>query len=308
MASLSANNRPANISEFAERLEPTDRLATSYFGALHNDGHLLISLHDDNPSRPGSMFWEAAAVRDPVFFRWHAHIDDLFRKYQDTLDPYTFSDLPPAEIIDLAIIGETGQQNELTTEMRTRTLRKNVTGATQSSFTYQQTIEYLAHEDFTYEVTVRNDAGADLAVTVRIFLAPEQELNDRRAWIEMDKFRQSLPPGRSTFVRRSQSSSVIRHPVWTAAMLENPATGPNESGASPGCRCGWPYTLLLPRGTQAGMEFRFLVLLTPGDELVPNLVAIRPPFCEHYPRLDHEGYMSSAKVYSRDYQTRRPEN
>jgi len=102
-------------------------------------------------------------------------------------------------------------------------------------------------------------------------MAPEKLISDRRAWIEMDKFRHILPTQQSTFTRHSQSSSVIRHPVWTAEMLANPSIGPNESGASPGCRCGWPYTLLLPRGKPAGMRFRFLTLLTPGSDLSTDL-------------------------------------
>ena len=28
------------------------------------------------------------------------------------------------------------------------------------------------------------------------------------------------------------------------------------------CDCGWPYNLLLPRGTRQGMRFRLLVMLT----------------------------------------------
>jgi tyrosinase len=261
VATASAPNRPSTISEFGERVEATDRLAAPYFGSLHNDGHLLISMHDDNPNRPGCMHWEAAAVRDPVFFRWHAHIDDLFRKYQDTLDPYGFSDLPSVEARNLTVISSSGQKNELLTEMRIRNFRPANPVA----------ISYLSHEDFTYQITAVNNVDAEVPVTVRIFMAPEKLINDRRAWIEMDKFRHILPVQQSTFTRHSRSSSVIRHPVWTAEMLENPSTGPNESGASPGCRCGWPYTLLLPRGKPGGMKFRFLVLLTPGSDLSTDL-------------------------------------
>jgi hypothetical protein len=33
------------------------------------------------------------------------------------------------------------------------------------------------------------------------------------------------------------------------------------------CDCGWPYTLLLPRGTAAGMQFRLFVMLSNGVDL-----------------------------------------
>ncbi len=293
-ASISANNRPTTISEFSERLEPTDRLATAYFGALHNDGHLMIALHDNHPDNHGCMFWEAAAVRDPVFFRWHGHIDNIFRKYQDALDPYDFADLPPVEIIDIRLIPDSGSQNEVFTEMRTRTLRQTVTSHSGSTFNYQATIDYLSHEDFSYRINVSNKDAAELTVTVRIFLASEQNIDDRTAWIEMDKFKYTLKPGDNSFERSSRDSSVIRHPVWTADMLENPATGPNDSGASPGCRCGWPYTLLLPRGTQSGMDFRLLVLLTKGEDLAPGLINDNSSYCgladSKYPDQQAIGY------------------
>lgn len=29
------------------------------------------------------------ALRDPVFYRWHSFIDDVFRQFKDSLPPYT---------------------------------------------------------------------------------------------------------------------------------------------------------------------------------------------------------------------------
>lgn len=31
----------------------------------------------------------ATAMRDPVFYRWHGFIDDLFQQYKRTLPPYS---------------------------------------------------------------------------------------------------------------------------------------------------------------------------------------------------------------------------
>lgn len=30
----------------------------------------------------------ATAMRDPVFYRWHAYIDDIFQLYKNKLAPY----------------------------------------------------------------------------------------------------------------------------------------------------------------------------------------------------------------------------
>lgn len=31
----------------------------------------------------------ATAMRDPIFYRWHAFIDDLFQEHKNTLPRYT---------------------------------------------------------------------------------------------------------------------------------------------------------------------------------------------------------------------------
>jgi len=31
----------------------------------------------------------ATAMRDPIFYRWHAYIDDIFQEFKATLLPYT---------------------------------------------------------------------------------------------------------------------------------------------------------------------------------------------------------------------------
>jgi hypothetical protein len=256
-------NRPSTLAMLSELVEPTDRYATSYFGALHNDGHLLIAFHDNDPHNKGVMFWEETAIRDPVFYRWHTQIDDIFQRYKDGLDPYDFSDSPQVEASSLTVVSESGNTNSIQTQMRKRKLSYPDSTST--------TIDYLSHDGFACSVLADNDSVADIQVTVRIFMAPEENLEDRRAWIEMDKFRHVLPAKSTTnILRSSKESSVIRHPVLTASILEGDEAWPVELGLSPGCKCGWPYTLLLPRGRQGGMAFRFVAILSPGDDIITD--------------------------------------
>lgn len=35
------------------------------------------------------MFENTTAMRDPVFYRWHNSIQDIFEAYKNTLTPYT---------------------------------------------------------------------------------------------------------------------------------------------------------------------------------------------------------------------------
>ena len=130
-------------------------------------------------------------------------------------------------------------------------------------------------KEFFYFLRVENKLNQVQDVTVRIFLVPigpykGTELSeDRRKWIEMDKFRYTLQPlQRAVIFQRADASSVIRKPAVKADQLgpielmpTQDIEDPGES-SDPNCDCGWPYNLLLPRGTQAGMGFRLLVMLT----------------------------------------------
>ena len=98
-------------------------------------------------------------------------------------------------------------------------------------------------------------------------MVPEEFRDDYAAWIEMDKFYVELEAGRHTLPRASDESSVVRQPVIKADCLEEGTGCPDERGSAPGCRCGWPYTLLLPRGREDGMPCRFMVMASPGDDL-----------------------------------------
>jgi Hemocyanin, copper containing domain/Hemocyanin, ig-like domain len=129
------------------------------------------------------------------------------------------------------------------------------------------TIDYLTHEPFCWFLRVENPTRQDVDVTVRLFLAPEATpggaADERRWWVELDKFIHPVPAGRRIVIfRPDELSSIIKKPAdKDPANLPEPQPGGEDDGGSY-CQCGWPYTLLLPQGTPAGMPFRLLVLLT----------------------------------------------
>ena len=68
------------------------------FGNFHGFGHVLIALAE-NPAdtqRPGVMWTTATAIMDPVFYRWHRHVDDQLFRWQEKQPPHELSDAPPA--------------------------------------------------------------------------------------------------------------------------------------------------------------------------------------------------------------------
>jgi len=250
---------------------------TSFYGSYHNIGHVLIA----NAGDPGDgvMTSTTTAVRDPVFYRWHRGIDDIIDAWWIKRPSHDLAASDPKvlakEIGAIALTAvpagdpqawagsEFGGANwekapagvsldRLTTTMGTHDI-PNPGGAPIKK-------PHLDHEDFYWLIRCENASAHDVDVTFRIFLVPEGSAGDRRAWIEMDKFVDKVKAGeRWIRLRSSRDSSVVRKP----ARRPGDAAPPPEVGADPNyCDCGWPYHLLLPRGTAAGMTFRVLLLLT----------------------------------------------
>jgi len=297
---------------------------------------LLAYIH--NPSRandpevdPGVMHSPRVAARDPVFWRWHRHVDDLHNKWQETLQPNDFSDAPPVKIRDiilafkdkLSIKNGATQDKEATTfgektfggqnfdkdlsknefvthELQTKMKSRIWTHISDSGNTEE--VEYLFPREFYYYFRVENTSSSQFDATFRVFIAPEELAESRRHWIELDKFKESLPPNSKTVICRDcDMSSVVRQPPQkTEDELDDTALpiDTQPDAVEQFCDCGWPFHLLLPRGRREGMKFKLLVFLSDWtkDE-VPRLSRCGSiSFCgaegptEKYPDSQAMGY------------------
>lgn len=307
-------------------------VSTSFYGNHHGFGHVLSALAIADGT--GVMWNTATAIRDPFFWRWHRHVDDLYFRHQERSAPHSFSDAPDvtlrsngSESLDLIVcrlddletigdpdiegaeignhaFGEAGGNARWDTDFSATESYFHYQGQDQSlpavaelttsmhrgiftlSNGHQVGFPYLSHERFCYFIRVQNNRDVEQRITVRIFLAPtevndvdagavddpnsDSYVNNRRSWIELDKFDTKLAPSeRTVLFRKDSESSVIRRPVVDPDNVVDlePTNDPDDGY----CECGWPYHLLLPRGTTAGMYFRLFVMITDGEiDQVPN--------------------------------------
>ena len=279
---------------------------SSFYGSHHNFGHVLIANLADpsgpNPTRPGVMTSTDTAMRDPVFFRWHRHVDDFFTMWQSAhLSPHNFADAPGGVVIRKGLAGwPAGQSPDILL-----CLQRNIPGASQAGFDgrvfAQNTFggpawdqpraafpmlsdelptsmgsqiltlpngttvpkEYVDHEDYSYFIRAENMSNQDRPVTVRVFLAATALSENRRMWIEMDKFGVTLPASaRVVIYRPARLSSVARKPAWRPAEPRPVLPAGTPQSARNYCDCGWPYHLLLPRGTRQGLPVRVMAMIT----------------------------------------------
>jgi tyrosinase len=146
----------------------------------------------------GVMGDVATAMRDPVFYRWHAYIDDIFQQHKNTLPRYSESRLnyPGITVSSVEVQSKGVPSNMFNTFWQ----ESDVDLSRGMDFTEPGPIfvrfTHLQHQPFTYNIIVENDNPAPKMGTCRIFLAPKFD-ERRREWlfrdqklmfIELDKF------------------------------------------------------------------------------------------------------------------------
>jgi Hemocyanin, ig-like domain/Hemocyanin, copper containing domain len=248
----------------------------------------------------GVMNNPLAAIRDQVFWRWHKLIDDLGDKWQSTQAPENFSDAPKALIRDglaagaapwtspdIILVRTSDLPNQSAAQLQQlgerlfgganwdkdftaapaqsgnvslTTINEFVTVISTATLANGRIVKFLNHEPFTYFIRVENTSNQQISVTARIFLVPTKFEKDRRAWIEMDKFTATLAAGQKAVLHRPDTESAV---IKRKAETSPTAIANRPGGRTSYCDCGWPYTLLLPRGTAApGVPCRLLVMFT----------------------------------------------
>ncbi|CAO1425782.1 unnamed protein product [Diamesa serratosioi] len=252
------------------------------YGDLHNMGHTFISYAHDPDHRHlesfGVMGDAATAMRDPVFYNWHAWIDDIFQTHKQQLVPYTATQLnyPGITIGALLIQADGGEANTLNTFWQqsdvdlSRGMDFVPRGSVFARFTH------LQHVPYTISLQVNNDSGAARQGMVRIFMSPKNNergspmmfRDQRLMMIELDKFIVALRPGENTVRRRSRESSVTIPFERTYRNLDKtrPAPGSGDEKDFTFCGCGWPENMLVPKGTPDGLLSELFVMISNYEE------------------------------------------
>lgn len=304
----SVPDRPITVSPLGEFVE--EGLHNNGHGALGalSDPIPAGELGQGRPN--GVMNNPLGAIRDQVFWRWHKLVDGLAEKWQSRQNPEDFGDGPSVLIREGLAAGAAPWTSPDIILVRTSDLPANQSAAqrqqlgerlfggpkwdtdfsaapaqsgnvalttTSELVTIISTaavagkpnpVKFLNHEPFVYFIRVENTSNQPIAVTTRIFLVPNEFESDRTAWIEMDKFTTTLAANQKVVLYRPDTeSAVIKRKAETSPTdIENRPPG----GRTSYCDCGWPYTLLLPRGAVGqGMFFRLLVMFT--DAAIDNV-------------------------------------
>ncbi|XP_019754719.2 phenoloxidase 1 [Dendroctonus ponderosae] len=246
-----------------------------FYGDMHNSGHILLSYIHDPDHRHLESFGvigdSATAMRDPIFYRWHAFIDDLFQEFKSSLPRYTENQLnnPGVTVQGVEVEVQGSQTNVLQTYWQqsdvdlSRGMDFQPRGAVFVRFTH------LQHARFTYKIQVQSNQVRE--GTCRIFLAPKFDergnpwlfRDQRLMFIELDKFKVNLKQGQNTITRNSGDSSVTIPFERTYRDLDTSRPqGGDQLAQFNFCGCGWPDNLLIPKGSAEGLPCQLFVMIS----------------------------------------------
>jgi len=247
------------------------------YGNVHNHGHLIIANAND-PSgmynmAPGPMHEDQTSPRDPVFYRWHKFIDQLFEEHRFTMDPHKAKDLQfsgvELENLNVKLEPEDYHKKKVDKPLDTKnhfyTYREGKKYDVYNTNKDQEAIKVktqsMDHIPYSFNMKAKNKNRGDVMVCFRVFLVPETDepLDDwRNMFVELDKFVESFKGGETKEINRSdKDSSVI---AARRAKFEDIKDGKSNSATQNNCGCGWPLNLLIPRGTKQGMRGQIFVL------------------------------------------------
>ncbi|CAL1268011.1 unnamed protein product [Larinioides sclopetarius] len=249
-----------------------DSVNLPFYGSLHNWGHVLMAAAHDPDGRyrlnPGVMDDTATSLRDPIFYRWHRFIDDLFQEYKKTLRPYNKEELEFGNVTVKSLCVKAQTPDVVTTFFKQDYL--DVSHAFYFGRTGAVKVRYqhLDHEPFTYKFEVENTGTRTRHAKVRVYLGPKRDhlgnqikiADLRRLMIELDSFHVELKPGQNIIERRSIDSSVTLSKQKTLKELLR-GEGADRRGDEY-CSCGWPDHLLVPKGDEAGLDFHLFAIFT----------------------------------------------
>nr|CAC04149.1 phenoloxidase II [Pimpla hypochondriaca] len=270
-------NETAGIDLLGDMIEASSLLSPNfgYYGSLHNMGHMAISYCHDPVGRYLEDFAvmgdPATAMRDPIFYRWHAFIDEIFVTYKNTLKPYSDEELNYKGIIvkSIRVISDCHKVNHLETFWANYTIDLGKGLDFKPKSNVGAIFTHLDHCPFKYEIKATSSLAEAKKGVVRIFIAPriddngdQYTLADQRAlMVEMDKFDYTLQPDLNTIVRRSINSTVTNPFETTDRELRNANIPPIEEF----CGCGWPQYMLVPKGTELGLDMDLFVMISDDD-------------------------------------------
>ena len=145
----------------------------------HGDGHVDIGIHcstlptDQFPSGIGMMAFSEVSARDPIFYRWHTHIEDIVQEFRDKKFPaYTRNDFALSGQLQVKEFKTIVDRNDAGTDFDVENILITYNEIAKLTHSRAAQIRYrrMNHIPYKYEITMANPLNIRKKVIVRIWL------------------------------------------------------------------------------------------------------------------------------------------
>jgi len=242
-----------------------DRFGGVFERGLHNTGHMEISQLSGTRGVMGSS---VGAMRDPIFYRWHSYVESLFKRYKNKLaeeEPYSDEELsfPGVKVVSASVQPARGEVDTFYTYREMASVRLDNIDATSPGS--RMSIEYMRmnHRQFQWDLVINSELSERVPAIVRIFMMPSQGGVENNATIHMDHFYVDLNPGDNVIEREELEAPHLSKSRWSLNQLqENLLSGQMNRADFTWGGCGWPRHLNIPRGTEEGMSWTLVFMVS----------------------------------------------
>ena len=146
------------------------RISIGYHGFGHNRiGAVCSSKRHEGII--GAMIPKQTSARDPIFYRWHLHIEELFEKYKNkTQGPYTRRDFILSDGLKVLEVKTIMDKSQIPTE---NDVVNTLVTYEENETKGRHRLQYnkIGHHDYKYQIIIQNPQRSTKKVIVRIWLA-----------------------------------------------------------------------------------------------------------------------------------------
>ena len=176
------------VQNALENEDNYDNFMETLWRQYHGSGHILVGVHcNTNPDTDANGYpihmsligYTEMAGRDPIFYRWHLHLEELNQQFRDTkLPTYKEEDFQLTQgvrVVNAKTVLENPVLGSLDNILVTYMEDKELNYGHNTQINYRR----VNHHPFKYEIILENPERTNKKVIVRLFLGIEQDHIDR---------------------------------------------------------------------------------------------------------------------------------
>ncbi|KAJ8715016.1 hypothetical protein PYW08_004997 [Mythimna loreyi] len=242
-------------------------------------------IHEYNPA-PSVMHHPQTSLRDPLYWYMMQYILNYFTEYKESIEPVNFQKYAQkrCEIIEADIPKITTYFSYYQFDIN-RAIIKNGSPLTKPPLTITARQKRLKHSKFEFNFTV--DCEGFKNSIVRLFLGPPCSDNcwdEYNNFFELDKFAYTLDEGLNIITWSPENSNRFSNDEYYN--MEGLAAQKDRSNNFNLFK--FPENLIIPRGTEQGLNLTLFIMITPGDEILDEIYAANKFFSEIMNDIDNK--------------------